>query len=181
MSFKKIVIVGPSGSGKTKLGTEILKDKLGWNVFVTHTTRDMRNGEVQDKSYHFVSVEDFFSIDKIEYTEYPKNSNQFYGLSRKEVEEKSSKGNCYCIMDINGALALKERFPDTKIVFIYSPIDILEQRMRDRGDREDKIKERLKNIEITKEFDNAKYADFVLENINFEDTENKIIDYISSI
>ena len=87
MGFKKVVIVGPSGSGKTKLGNEIFRDKLGWITFVTHSTRDMREGEVQDKSYHFVSVEDFFNIDKIEYTEYPKNSNQYYGLSVKEVEE----------------------------------------------------------------------------------------------
>lgn len=181
MGFKKVVIIGPSGSGKTKLGNEVFRDILGWINFVTHSTRDMREGEVQDKSYHFVSIEDFFNIDKIEYTEYPKNSNQYYGLSVKEVEEKSSKGNCYCIMDIKGALALKEKFPDTKIIFIYSPIDILEERMRNRGDKEDKIKERLNNIKVDNEFDNVKYADFVLENINFEDTKNKIISYISSL
>lgn len=177
----KVVIVGPSGGGKTKIGNDIFKDILNWATFITHSTREMREGEIQDKSYHFVSNEEFLTIDKIEFTEYPKNSGQFYGLSVKEVEEKSSKFNCYCVMDINGALALKEKFPETKIIFTYSPIDILEKRMRDRGDSEEKIAQRLRNISEAKEMENSKYADFVIENLDFEVTKKEVIDYISSL
>lgn len=179
--YKKVVIVGPSGSGKTKIGNEVFRDILGWVTFITHSTRDMREGEVQNKSYHFVSNEEFFKVDKIEYTEYPKNSNQYYGLSVKEVKEKSANNDCYCVMDINGALALKKEFPDTKVIFVYSPIEVLEERMRNRGDNEDKIQQRLKNIEEANEMANLKYADFVVENLDFEDTKNRIMDYISKL
>ena len=69
----------------------------------------------------------------------------------------------------------------TKIIFIYSPIEILEKRMRDRGDKEESIQKRLKNIEDSKEFENDKYADLVVENIDFEKVKNQIISYILTI
>ena len=178
---KIIAVVGPSGSGKTKMGQEVLRDILGFTQLITDTTRAMREGEVQDISYYFKSVEEFKASEHIEFTEYPKNSNTFYGLSKEEVVKKSETGNCYAVMDINGALALRKRFPDTKIIFIYSPIEILEKRMRDRGDKEESIQKRLKNIEDSKEFENYKYADLVVENIDFEKVKNQIISYILTI
>lgn len=179
---KRIVaVVGPSGSGKTKMGQEILRDLLGFTQLITDTTRAMRTGEVQDVSYHFKSVEEFKASEHVEFTEYPKDSGTFYGLSKDEVVKKSETMDCYAVLDINGALALKKHFPDAKIIFIYSPIEVLEKRMRDRGDNEDSIQKRLANIEASKEFENDKYADLVIENINFDDVKNQIISYISSI
>lgn len=178
---KMIVLVGPSGGGKSALGKEVFQALSDWFTFITHTTRDMRIGEIQDVSYHFVNNKTFFNTEKVEFDEYPKGSGKYYGLSVKEVQDKKEKGNCYCVMSIQGALALKEKFPETKIIFIYAPIDILEERMRSRGDKEDKIQERLQNIETSKELENAKYADLVVENINLEEAKNKILSYISSI
>lgn len=178
---KIIVFVGPSGGGKSFLGKEVFKDLPDWVTFVTDTTRDIRVGEIQDISYHFVDDNTFFNTERIEYDEYPKGSGKYYGLSVKEVQDKRKKGNCYCAMSIKGALALKEKFPETKIIFIYAPIEELEKRMRSRGDKEEKILERLRNIEESKEFENSKYADLIVENIILEESKNKILSYISSI
>ncbi len=176
-----IAVVGPSGSGKTKMGQEVLRDVLGFTQLVTDTTRAMRDGEQQDISYHFKTLDEFNNCEHVEFTEYPEGSNTFYGLSKEEVDKKSVEFDCYAVMDINGALALRKRFPEAKIIFIYSPIEILEQRMRDRGDKEESIQKRLKNIKAAKEYENDKYADLVVENIDFDDVKNQIISYISSI
>lgn len=175
---KVILLVGPSGSGKTVLGRYL--NSLGIAELVSHTTRPMRINEINGRDYYFVNNEDFLKLDKAEYTEYPKGSGTYYSLTKNEIKSKCEKNNTvFAITDIYGARQIKEIFKDmVKIVFIKVPKDCIEERMRKRGDKEESIKLRLQNAEISNEFDNWKYADYVLENYNLEKAKSKLKEYV---
>lgn len=68
-------------------------------------------------------------------------------------------------MDIKGVLKLKEIFPkETIAIFIKVHLNLLEDRMKERGDNLDSITKRLDNVKLTNELENEKFADIVLCN-----------------
>ena len=80
-----ILLTGPSASGKTEIAKELFK-LFGIKKVVTHTTRDMRVGEVQDVDYHFVSKEEFLKLkDEDAFVETTFYNNNYYGTSKKEL------------------------------------------------------------------------------------------------
>lgn len=170
-----VILMGGSGTGKTTLG-EYLKS-IGIPEMVSHSTgRGMRKGEIDGVTYYFVSKEEYDKVEKIEETEYPKNSGKFYCLSKKEVETKLSKyGKVFAITDKNGMEQVKKKYPnEVKVVYIYIPLEEMEKRMRERGDSEEAIQERLHQAEVTKELENHQYADHIIENIDLEESKRKI-------
>ena len=54
-----IVISGPSGCGKDTICNEIFKIRKNIVKSISMTTRSMRDGEVNNKDYYFVSKEEF--------------------------------------------------------------------------------------------------------------------------
>ena len=173
-----LVLTGFSGSGKTELG-KFLEKNDNWIKAVTNTTREPRVGEVQDRDYHFRKDKDeFFSLDLIEWAEYPKGSGKYYGLDASEVKAKKS-GKTYAILEVNGATKVKALFPDAKIVFIDCSLETLEKRMRARGDSEENIKKRLENIENSEEKTTSLYADIILDNNgSMEDTFKSLLKFL---
>lgn len=79
----KIIIVGKGASGKNVLMERF--EKRGFRHLVSHTTRPMRDGEVDGKDYHFVSNEEFEKMIKEgKFIEYQKFDGFYYGTSTKE-------------------------------------------------------------------------------------------------
>ncbi|WCK57000.1 hypothetical protein PP175_27815 (plasmid) [Aneurinibacillus sp. Ricciae_BoGa-3] len=180
MKDRKIyILLGASGSGKTFSG-QYLKE-LGIPELVSHTTRAMRKGEIPGVTYHYVTKEEFDSVDKIEWTEYPKDSGRFYCLSRHEVQNKLAQGGKYfAVVDSFGVQQLKEQFPnDVVIIYFHIPIDVMVQRMKKREDSEEAIKERLWQMDATNELSNYVLADYVIENMEWEDTKKRLRDIVS--
>jgi guanylate kinase len=174
-----IVLLGFSGSGKTTIG-EYLKT-IGFKKAVTNTTRDPRVGEVNGIDYHFkTDKEEFFKSNLIEFTEYPKNSGKFYGLSVEELEAKKDD-NIYVILELSGALKVKELMSEAKIIFVNTDEDILRQRMVDRGDDPIHIEERIKNIYSSDEYKSINYADYIINNNDLEQAKKDIKDLISKL
>lgn len=157
-----IVLVGPSASGKTVIGMG-LREALGAVEAVSHTTRQPRVGEVEGDPYYYITKEEFDKLEKVEETEYAGN---FYCLSVDEMESKlASDAPLYVITDINGAAALKKRYRDRcRSVFIQVDPQVIEGRMRKRGDSEENIKARLLKAERDKEFDNGPKCDYIVDN-----------------
>ena len=58
------VISGPSGAGKSALASAMCERMDGLTAVVTHTTRPIRQGEVDGIDYHFVSAEKFREIER---------------------------------------------------------------------------------------------------------------------
>ena len=56
------IISAPSGSGKSTLVARLLNQVPGLMFSVSYTTRKPRAGEVDGRSYHFVSAEQFEAV-----------------------------------------------------------------------------------------------------------------------
>jgi guanylate kinase len=168
---KLFVISAPSGTGKTSLINATLEDenakktKLG----ISCTTREKRAEEKDQLSYFFISKEEF--EDKIkndDFLEYAEVFGNFYGTPREWVlNSLSNKENVILELDIQGALQVKEAFPDTRTIFIIPPsYDDLSSRLSKRAqDSQEEIKKRLK--EAKKEVEIGKKFDQIIVNDNF--------------
>lgn len=179
---KLFVISAPSGTGKTSLINATLEDenakktKLG----ISCTTREKRAEEKDQVSYFFISKEEF--EDKIkndDFLEYAEVFGNFYGTPREWVlNSLSNKENVILELDIQGALQVKEAFPDTRTIFIIPPsYDDLSSRLSKRAqDSQEEIKKRLK--EAKKEVEIGKKFDQIIVNDNFSLALEDLIKFI---
>ena len=145
-----IVISGPSGSGKTTVLNQLLVNcPLPLQRSVSATTRDPRPDEKDGVHYYFLTHEQFQK--KRESGEFLEcfevfSSGQWYGTLHKEVTTSLGSGKWVVLeIDVQGAMEVLQRFPDT-ISFFVEPgsADELERRLRGRGtESEQRIQSRL--------------------------------------
>ena len=91
----------PSGAGKTSLSKKIKKEIKNFEISVSHTTRKPRKDEINGKDYHFISKEEFLKkINNNEFYEYAKIYDNYYGTSKKAVNDLLEK-NKNIIFDID--------------------------------------------------------------------------------
>jgi guanylate kinase len=114
------VVSGPSGAGKDTLveGLKARHERLRYSV--SATTRDPRPGERDAVDYFFVTHDEFERRlrDNV-FLEWRRYNENYYGTPRSFVENVLREG--YDIVmkpEVNGALAIKERFPDAVLIFI---------------------------------------------------------------
>lgn len=169
---KIICVNGASGSGKTFL-SQLLKDEQDNLPFVivkaiTDCSREPRVGEVHEKDYYFRTKEEFEEkIANGEYVEFSLYNGTYRGLRIAELERCLNIPNAIIllILDINGVNAIKGKFPnETKSIYINVSKDVLEKRMRERGDSEENIAKRLEYYETAKEGTNGEKCDYVITN-----------------
>ena len=129
-----VVVSGPSGAGKGTI-CQALLEKTTLAYSVSATTRKPRAGEVDGESYYFLSVEAFEKmIEKDELLEWAKVYDNYYGTPLKKVEEKLTAGEDILLeIDTQGAMKVREKFPEGVYIFILPPsLTELERRIRGR-------------------------------------------------
>ena len=143
-----IVLVGKTASGKTTVANELCKHH-GYKRIVAYTTRPMRENEVQNVDYHFISDEQFNKmVENNEFTEY-KRYNTAHGVwsygSIITLEQEYSD-DCYVIILTPQGLRDLSKKASRYIAF-YLNVDFEAQleRLKKRGDEEQQIIKRLKN------------------------------------
>jgi guanylate kinase len=148
---KLIVLTGPSGVGKGTLVRSLLARHPDLYLSVSATTRSPRPGEVDGRSYYFVTKEQFEQMTRsgqlLEWAEYAGN---YYGTPRAQVEEKIAQGRFVVLeIEVIGARKIKQTFPEALRIFILPPsTSELERRLRGRGqDSNDAIARRLEKAE----------------------------------
>lgn len=131
-----IILSGPSGVGKGTVCTA-LRPKMPELVYsVSATTRSPRAGEENGVNYFFKSREQFADMIEgdqlLEYAEYVGN---YYGTPRDFVEKTLESGRDIILeIEVQGALKVKEKFPEGIFVFLLPPsMDELKDRIRGRG------------------------------------------------
>lgn len=142
-----IVVSGPSGTGKGTICRELLRNNPHLKYSISATTRPPREGEIDGVNYLFITKEKFKSMivadDLLEWAEVYGN---FYGTPRHYVLEQLNKGYDIVLeIDTQGAMRVKEKFPDGVYIYIIPPsLDELADRIFKRGtDTLDIIKKRL--------------------------------------
>ncbi len=157
-------VIGPSGSGKSTY-VKYAIDKLGYGEIISTTSRLPRMGEINGKDYHFVSREQFESLEMIQRDEYAGN---YYGTAKKDLDYAfSSCPYAFMVITYESSQFFKHMFKeknmniDVVTVFVNTPIEELEKRMINRGDDPLKIKERIENIRQRKEYENKDKVDYV--------------------
>ena len=118
-----IVVSGFSGSGKGTIMRELLKKYDNYALSVSATTRVPRPGEEEGREYFFKSTEEFEKmIAKDELIEYARYVDNYYCTPRVYVEEQLEAGKDVVLeIEIQGALKVKEKFPDTLLLFVTPP------------------------------------------------------------
>ena len=140
-----VVISGPGGVGKGTLVQELVRadDRL-W-LSRSWTTRAPREGERPD-AYHFVTPEEFQAhIDRdgflewIDFLDYRQGS---------PLPEPPAGCDVLFEIDVQGAARIHELHPDALLIFVDAPDRaVQEERLRGRGDSEERIAQRLAKAE----------------------------------
>lgn len=131
-----VVISGFSGAGKGTLMKELLRQYPNYALSVSATTRQPRPGEVDGREYYFLSETQFDEmIEQDQLVEYACYCGRYYGTPRPYVEQQMEAGKDVLLeIEIQGALQIKKKFPDTVLIFISAPgAEILKQRLVGRG------------------------------------------------
>lgn len=143
-----IVISGFSGAGKGTLMKALLDKYDNYALSISATTRKPRTGEIDGKDYFFTTREQFVSmIEKDELIEHASYVDNYYGTPKKYVLQKIAEGKDVLLeIEIQGALKVKEKFPDTVLLFVMPPsAEELKRRLIGRGTESmDIIRARLK-------------------------------------
>ena len=131
-----IVVSGFSGAGKGTIMKALLERYDNYALSISATTRNPRPGEEEGKAYFFKTTEEFEKMiakdDLIEYAMYVGN---YYGTPKAYVEEQLCAGKDVILeIEIQGALKVKEKFPNTLLLFITPPsAEELRKRLEGRG------------------------------------------------
>ena len=141
------VLSGFSGAGKGTAMKRLMEKYEDYALSISATTRKPREGEVDGREYFFKETEEFEKmIAQDELIEYARYVNHYYGTPRSYVEEQLEKGKDVILeIEIQGALKVKEKFPDTLLVFVTPPsAEELRRRLIGRGtETMEVIEERL--------------------------------------
>lgn len=176
-----IIISGYSGTGKGTVVKRLLeKYDERYALSISATTRNPREGEVDGREYFFKSKEEFEEmIANEELIEHACYVDNYYGTPKSYVEDRLNEGkNVILEIEIQGALKVKELFPDSVLIFLLPPsVKELENRLRSRGTESDEaVSARLARAVI--ESDSVYNYDYIVINENIEecvDTINGLI------
>jgi guanylate kinase len=131
-----IILSSPSGGGKTTIAHKLLATRSDVGYSVSCTTRPPRQGEVEGKDYHFISIAKFKRGQATrKFAESAEVHGHLYGTLRAEVRRVLSSGR-HVIMDIDvqGAKEFAGAFPDSVLIFILPPSSkVLVERLKARG------------------------------------------------
>ena len=133
-SRRVVVLSAPSGAGKTTIAHRLLERNPAWRFSVSATTRTRRPNEVDGVDYHFLTVDEFHRrVAEGDLVEWEEIYGNLYGTLRSEVMRVlQPEGSARVIFDVDvkGALAIREAFPDDAILIFVAPPSVEEMQRR---------------------------------------------------
>ncbi len=177
-----IVVSGFSGAGKGTLMKELLKRYDNYALSVSMTTRVPREGEVDGESYFFVDKETFErTIAEDGLIEYASYCGNYYGTPREYVEKCLQDGRDVILeIEIQGALKVKEKFPESLLLFVMPPSAAeLKRRLEGRGtESPEVIRERL--VRASEEAEGIENYEYLIINDDLDECVREMNDIINA-
>ena len=172
-----IVISGFSGAGKGTLVRELLRRHgQDYVLSVSMTTRAPRPGERDGVEYFFTDRAHFEeTIGRDGLVEYASYCGNYYGTPRAYVEEKLAEGkNVILEIEIQGALKIKEKFPESLLIFVTPPnAEELKRRLEGRGtESREVIASRL--ARAAEESEGVELYDYLVVNDKLEESAEEV-------
>lgn len=136
------IVSAPSGAGKTSLVKALIDSMPQVRVSVSHTTRNIRPGEVDGVNYHFVLREQFQAmLEGGEFLEHAEVFGNLYGTSQRWLEQTLAEGYDLILeIDWQGAQQVRRLMPQARSIFILPPTQqALRQRLTNRGQDSDEV------------------------------------------
>lgn len=178
-----VILSGVAGAGKDTVKREVVKRLSYVETFPTVTSRPMRNGDIPGVTYIFVTEEKFKEmIANDELYEYDVHHNNYYGVAKKPLQEKTSNGKVAIRdVDVNGTESLVKKLgKEMKIITIFLRVskEELRRRLEARIDKPSKEEIELRLSRFEYEESKSGQYDYIIENINQEETIKKVIQII---
>jgi len=171
-----IVLSGPSGAGKGTICKALMEKEKDLKLSISATTRPPRSGEIEGKNYFFKTEEEFEKmIENDSFLEWAKVYDHYYGTPKDFVLKNLDEGNDVVLeIDIQGALKIKEKFPEGIFIFILPPsMEELKNRIKKRGtETEEEIIKRFKSA--YEELNYVSRYNYVVINDSIEEAVEKI-------
>lgn len=175
-----IVVSGFSGSGKSTVTRRLLESYDQYALSVSATTRSPREGEQEGVDYFYKTESEFLEmIDNDAFLEYAYYVDHAYGTPAAYVDEQLDSGKDVLLeIEIQGALKVKKRRPETILIFITPPgAEELERRLTGRGtESREVIRSRLQRA--VEEAEDMDLYDYILINDDLDDCVRDLHDLI---
>ena len=172
------VISGPAGVGKGTLVNLLIQDDKSLALSVSCTTRAPRAGEVNGKSYFFISKEEFLKRkEEGDFLEWDEHFGNCYGTPKSFVLEQLKEKSVILEIDVVGGLQVKQNIPDVGhilLIMIVPPdMETLKNRLVGRGsETEEQLQNRLARVEY--EYAQKDKYDYVVVNDDLEEAKRTL-------
>ncbi len=170
------VISGFSGTGKGTLVKRLMEEYDNYCLSVSRTTRMPRAGEKDGVHYIFSTDEEFQQMIREDgFVEYAGYVGNYYGTPRAFVEENLARGKDVLLeIEMQGALKVKERYPQALLIFVLPPsFRELKRRLVNRGtETAEVIEQRM--ARAREEIKYMEYYDYYLVNDDLEECVQKL-------
>ncbi len=177
------VISGPSGAGKGTILSQVMSRLPDVWLSVSATTRTPRKGEVDGVDYFFLTHERFEDMIKHDgLLEWARYAHNYYGTPREHVVEHLRTGtDVFLEIEVQGALQVRERYPEANLIFIEPPtLETLLERLRGRGtEDESTIQKRFTTAKL--ELEQKMEYDIQIVNDNLDEAIQELYDYVINI
>ncbi len=178
-----VVVSGFSGAGKGTIMKRLLEDYSdSYALSISATTRSPRPGERHGREYFFVSKEEFEEmIEEDALIEYARYVNNYYGTPKDYVFRELEAGRDVILeIEIQGALKVKQAYPDTLLLFVSPPsAGELKDRLMNRGTEDiAAIESRLNRA--WQEAQGVENYDYVVINADLEECVQEINNIIKN-
>ena len=177
MKGKLFAVSGPSGVGKNTVLNSVVQQRERVQYSISATSRPMRPGEVDGKSYYFVTRAQFETmIENGELLEHAEYVGNYYGTPLAPIREALEAGiDVVMDVDVVGALNIKKRLPEAVLVFLTAPsLAEIRRRLEKRGDVSPEAME--KRMERAKwEYSRAYQYDYLVVNDTVEHAADELL------
>jgi guanylate kinase len=158
-----------------------MEREAGLRFSISYTTRPQRPTERHGRDYFFVRRDEFERmVANGEFLEHARVFDNYYGTSRRQVEEALAAGQDLILeIDWQGAAQIRAALPECISIFILPPSrPELERRLRGRGtDAEDVIQRRLRDA--ASDMTHWREFDHVVVNDNFAAALGQLQDVVA--